>query len=700
MKTINFNAGRSASESSNYPTITYQLIHGMVATLRYCGILLFFLSGSGAHPLPAQRQLVDSLHLLLLEDLPEEQAVMHRARLSQAYWTVHLDSSFLHGRRAKEQAEALDHPAALAKAQNSLGGAFFLRGAFREAILEFEAAHGLRRDLGDHDGAAACLNNLGNVFLEQGNLSRALDYFLRSLQLEERHGTARGRAIALLNIATVHFKQQDWERSRRYTNQALSEFEKLPGEEWYRSYAYNNLGNIAYEADRDYHRALDYHRQALELRRIAGSPGEMCGSLINIGAVYLAMEAPDQALAYLDQAQDTALTHGNRTALPDILINRGKAYEQKGAPARAIQLYRQAFGEARRTGAAPKIYDAADRLSDALHEAGNYREAYDYEVIASAYRDSLLNEEKVRELTQLEMEYAFDKERSVQEQNAQRALNRQKYIRNTALLFFAFSLLALWLLYRDRRRVRSSNTLLNQKNREIEQQKEALNVLNDTKDKLFSVIAHDLRAPLAGLKSVMIFADSDDITPEEIKSLLPQMNKSLDDASGLLENLLFWARTQMDGEHLEKEEIDLKVLIDDTVNLLAPQARNKNITLESNVASRLIASADENMIYLILRNLISNALKFTQSGGTVTVSAEPCGHHICLSIRDTGIGISPEDQAKLFSNEFFSTAGTNREKGTGLGLMLSRDFVHLHGGTLTVDSTPGEGSIFKFTIPV
>ena len=671
----------------------------MIASLRYYGLLLFLL-GSGFQLLPAQRPLVDSLHQLLQEDLPEEHAVMHRARLSQAYWTVNLDSSFLHGRRAQERAEALGHPSALAKAQNSLGGAFFLRGAFQEAILEFEAAHGLRRELGDHNGAAACLNNLGNVYLEQGNLSRALDHFLRSLQLEERHGTPRGRAIALLNIANVHFKQQDWERSRRYTEQALTEFKKLSGERWYRSHAYNNLGNIAYEADRDYDRALDYHRQALELRRTVGSPGEVCGSLINVGAVYLAMEAPDQALRFLDQAQDTALAHGVRTALPDILINQGKAYEQKGAPARAVQLYRQAFGEARRTGAVPKIYDAADRLSDALYEAGNYQKAYDYQVIASAYRDSLLNEEKVRELTQLEMEYAFDKERSEQALSAQRALNRQKYFRNTVLLFFAFSLLALWLLYRDRRRVRSSNRLLNQKNREIEQQKEALNVLNDTKDKLFSVIAHDLRAPLAGLKSVMIFADSEDITPEEVKTLLPQMNKSLDDASGLLENLLFWARTQMGGEHLEKKEVDLKVLIDDTVNLLAPQAKTKNISLESNVESRLIASADENMIYLILRNLISNALKFTKSGGTVTVSAEPFAENISLSIRDTGIGISPEDQARLFSNEFFSTAGTNREKGTGLGLMLSRDFVHLHGGTLTVDSTPGVGSTFKFTIPI
>ncbi len=669
--------------------------------------LLFFLLLIGmTAPLCGQRQVVDSLLLIRQKGFPNNSSAMHLAQLAQAYWPIDPDSSLDYGRQAVDLATKMDNPAALAKARNSLGGAHFLKGAFPEAIQELETAFELRTGLGDQSGAASCLNNLGNVFLEQGNFYRALDNFLQSLQLEETYGTPRGRAIALLNIAIVHFKQENWKASREYTEKALNQFRELPNETWYHSYAYNNLGNIAYEADQDYQRSLEYHQEALKLRRELGSPALVCSSLINLGAVYLAMDDHEQALEHLGQAYETARRHGNRNALPDILINQGKAMELAGDMPKALDLYRQAYREAQLTGAAPKIYDAADRLSNALFQTGNYRQAYDFQTIAGAYHDSLLNEKNVRQLTQLEMKYEFDKERVLREQNNQRAINQQKYIRNTVIIFLFFALLALWSVYRNHLRVKHSNQLLTQKNneilqknREIEQQKEELNVLNDTKDKLFSVIAHDLRGPLAGLKSVMLFADSEDISPEEIKTLLPQMNKSLDDASGLLENLLYWARSQMGGEHLEKEKVDLKILIDDTLNLLSPQAKNKGITLRSAVNSALIAPADENMIYLILRNLISNALKFTKAGGIVTVKAEPCNGHICLAIQDTGIGISREDQKKMFSNEFFSTAGTNREKGTGLGLMLSKDFVELHGGQLMVDSTPGEGSTFKFTIP-
>jgi len=670
----------------------------MIARQRYWGLLLLVLI-SATPQVWSQRKLVDSLQQFSVETFSKKKAIMHLAQLAQAYWMVNPDSSILYAGEAKARALEIDYPAGLAKAQNSLGSAFYLKGEYENAIQELESAFQLRLALGDYSGGASCLTNLGRVYLEQGLYSQALECFLRSLKLEEKHGTPEGLAGAQLNIADVHFHQQSWAASSEYTHKAIDELQKLPGEPRQLAYAYNNLGNIAFQGDKDYEKSLAYHLKALALRRKLNSPTQTSGSLINVGAAYLALEAPDKALEFLQEAQNMAHQYGLRPALPDILLNQGKAWEQKDDPEKALGLYRAAFEEAMRTGAAPKIFDAADRISAALYQSERYREAFDYQTIATTYQSRLLNQEKVQQLTKLEMEYQFDKERSSRREANLIALNRQKNLRNTALIFFAFTLLGLFLLYRHHRRIDRHNQVLYQKNREIEQQKETLNRLNKTKDKLFSVIAHDLRSPLAGLKSIMLLADSEELTPEELKVLLPEINKNLDETSGLLENLLYWARSQMGGERLEKKPVDLKVLIDDTVNLLMPQAKNKGIQLENQVQAPLMAMADENMIYLILRNLISNALKFTKAGGTVRIMAETGKEYLRLAVRDTGIGISPEDQQKLFSNEFFSTTGTDREKGTGLGLVLSKDFVEKHGGTLKVESALKQGSTFQFTLP-
>ena len=230
-----------------------------------------------------------------------------------------------------------------------------------------------------------------------------------------------------------------------------------------------------------------------------------------------------------------------------------------------------------------------------------------------------------------------------------------------------------------------------------------LRELNATKDKFFSIIAHDLKSPfnaIVGFSNLMTeqikLKDYDGI--EEYAEII--LNSSTR-AMELLKNLLEWSRSQTGRMTFNSEYLDLSVLVRETTDLLKDSAQQKLISITTEVPAKMQVMADRAMINSVLRNLLSNAIKFTHTTGQIVVSAVQNRDECMISIRDTGIGIGKENISRLFRmDESFSTVGTHNEKGTGLGLLLSKEFVEKHGGKIWVISEPGKGSTFYFTIPV
>jgi len=230
-----------------------------------------------------------------------------------------------------------------------------------------------------------------------------------------------------------------------------------------------------------------------------------------------------------------------------------------------------------------------------------------------------------------------------------------------------------------------------------------LRELNATKDKFFSIIAHDLKSPfnaIVGFSNLMTeqikLKDYDGI--EEYAEII--LNSSTR-AMELLKNLLEWSRSQTGRMTFNSEYLDLSVLVRETTALLNDSAQQKLISITTEVPANIHVMADRAMINSVLRNLLSNAIKFTHTTGHIFVSAVQNRDECMISIRDTGIGIGKENISRLFRmDESFSTVGTHNEKGTGLGLLLSKEFVEKHGGKIWVISEPGKGSTFYFTIPV
>lgn len=241
------------------------------------------------------------------------------------------------------------------------------------------------------------------------------------------------------------------------------------------------------------------------------------------------------------------------------------------------------------------------------------------------------------------------------------------------------------------------------KNIEIEKQKKELIELNATKDKFFSIIAHDLRSPLGTIISFFEFLNSnmDDLDKSEIIDLVHSIYKSTDRLLKLLDNLLQWSRVQTGQLECKPEVFDVKGIVHANIDLLRMNAEKKEIVLYSEIRDRIMVFADQNMINTVIRNLINNALKFTHPGGSVWITAKKINGKAEIAVHDTGVGIPKETLNKLFRIDLkHTTIGTDEEKGTGLGLNLCKEFVESNNGKIQVESTPGKGTVVKFNLPL
>ncbi len=241
------------------------------------------------------------------------------------------------------------------------------------------------------------------------------------------------------------------------------------------------------------------------------------------------------------------------------------------------------------------------------------------------------------------------------------------------------------------------------KNEEIlVENRNELRELNRAKDKLFSIIAHDLKNPFFGIigLSDMVIEDFEEMEDPEKKEMVKEINQSAKETYRMLENLLDWARQQTGSVVFDPVDLNINELIGVTLEGLKAQAAVKHLTLELDLAPVLMVHADANMIRTVLRNLIMNAIKFSNPGGLIVLRSELAGNMAIIQVIDDGVGISEEDSKRLFRMDTsVKSLGTMGEKGTGLGLILCYEFVHKHGGTINVKRNAGSGSTFWFTLP-
>lgn len=236
----------------------------------------------------------------------------------------------------------------------------------------------------------------------------------------------------------------------------------------------------------------------------------------------------------------------------------------------------------------------------------------------------------------------------------------------------------------------------------IQDQKKQLQNLVATKDKLFSIIAHDLRSPFSSLigYSDLLLQQYPRMTEEKILRAIDRINTSSKTAFNMLENLLNWARSQMGSLNWNPRELNLYQIVENVVLLQKVGTRKKNITITNNTDPNCLVFGNQEMVTTILRNLISNAIKYSYEGGMIMVTSQNRDELVFVSVKDTGVGIKPENLTQLFKiDKKVSTLGTANEKGAGLGLVLCKEFVEKHGGTISTESILDSGTTMTFSLP-
>ena len=266
-------------------------------------------------------------------------------------------------------------------------------------------------------------------------------------------------------------------------------------------------------------------------------------------------------------------------------------------------------------------------------------------------------------------------------------------------IFIAFSVLFL-ILYFLRQETNLYQEEIEIKNIQVSEDHDEIQKINFTKDKIFSIISHDLRSPIGSLQALLGMLNREQLSEQEFKKASAGLQKQVDQLKDSLDELLTWSKAQLHGINPEPEVVPLKTLIYEVVTVNRPTARNKKIIITTNIPSEITAFCDPNMLRSVITNLITNAIKFTPVGGAISISCKNENATAKIAVEDTGLGIPKENLVKILSPTIhFTTRGTNNEKGTGLGLIMCHEFIQKNNGSFEVESEDGKGSIFLLTLP-
>jgi signal transduction histidine kinase len=547
-------------------------------------------------------------------------------------------------------------------------------GEYEDALTKYQEALNYYKEIDDKDGIAGLHNNMGMLYEDMGKLDDAYDYYMLSLDYFSRNGSRKDVVNLKLHIGDIYLKKGNINKALDYFFEADS-IVQLVNDIRLESICLSNIGE-AYNQKGDFKKALDYQLKALKLKEEVGDKKRLTITFTEMGKIYFNVKDYEKALENLHKGLKMA-------------------------------------SEIRFSSQISKCHKI---LAEVYREMGDHKSSLDYLTLYMEGIEIVHSEQNRKMLAELKAKYDLEQQNKDYEALVQSEQLSKARIRNQWMLIgFVLMILVGTLIFSSVILSRSQqnqklNVKLSIQNKEIEKQQEKLKELNtslkkanSSKDKFFSIVAHDLKNPFNSLilLTSLLIDEYDSFTEDEKKKYLQQINESSRNTFSLLQNLLEWARSQIGGSHIVKEKVNLGELSESVIALLQPTANNKNISVATDISNSVIAYADKNMVSTILLNLVSNAIKFTSNSGKVSISSFVENNHIEVIVSDNGMGMSKENLSRLFRlEEKFQTRGTAKEAGTGLGLILCKEFIEKNDGKIWVESEENVGSQFHFTLPV
>lgn len=539
---------------------------------------------------------------------------------------------------------------------------------------------------------------------------QGVDEIIKLAREYENAGNANQAVYYYDKAANAYWRANDYQNAIEYFEKALENITKV-GNKNGEKLLYINLG-LVYSEISDYTHAQKCFESALNIATSSGKKGDVGQILYNISTVQIEQGNYQGALSNLTKTEAIAQEVGDQKLLRNVYYNYNRAYEGLRNTEKAAEYFSlyamltkkiQAEEIRKKELQAKAMVDSAGRVVQQVSQEKEHTEKR----LVETSKELKEKEQTLKEVEELTREQQMQIELLNAEMKLRDAvIQHQKLLQKVYIGLILFSLAFAAALYYAYVQKRRANRLLKEKNDEISRQRDAisrqadeLRELNALKDKLFSIIAHDLRSPLFSLITMLNIAKEGHFTPENFKEILDELSVNVNHTTALLENLLTWAKTQMHGVKVNPQNFDLSQLVNSRIQLLNEAAENKEIKLKNSIPDGTFVFADTDMTDIVIRNLISNAIKFCNAGDRITIWSTTGADRVTVCVEDTGRGMTPDVLQKLFGTQITSTPGTKNEKGTGLGLILCKEFVQMNGGEIWAESQPDKGSKFFFTLP-
>nr|NQU92769.1 tetratricopeptide repeat protein [Bacteroidota bacterium] len=525
-------------------------------------------------------------------------------------------------------------------------------------------------------GIAYSLANIGNVYFALEQYQNALNYNLRALDIKYDLGDPKQIAYSLRTTGLVYQSLKQFDEAKEMFKKALGLYQET-GALYGESNMYYHLGNVTFEQFADKSKALIYYEKALEIYN------------------------------RLQNYYGTAISK----------YEKAKAYMEMGQYEMARLLFGETLDDARKIPGRKLIMEIYREYAELYKKQGDYLNALVYFEKFAVLRDSLFTENTDRNIAEMQTKYNMtEKEAQIQLLTKEKKLNTANHLFYILLIFFASTFgFFTYFRYRDKKKtnkqLEGEIQFRKQFEKQLKESEAQLTEANATKDKFFSIISHDLKSPFGAMMGLSELLDTeyDLYTDNEKKEIIKEIRKATESTYSLLQDLLAWSQSQRGIIEFNPVSLCLYDLCRENLALIQSAANKKRLTLECNIDNSLHVFADYNMVTTIIRNLMSNAIKFSHSGSSIQITGKGLNKAVAdldskqmvdLNITDQGVGINEENMQKLFKiDEKINSRGTAKEIGTGLGLIICKEFIERNGGTIQVKSKVGAGTTFTVSLP-
>ncbi len=608
------------------------------------------------------QRIADSLLVVSQQDefINSPDSVKFGVYISISRYSAKPDEVLTFGKHAKLLADKIGRPEWIAQSDLCIGDAYRLKGDLVKAIDYYIKCANTGLLINQEKITASAYSNMGYVYEMQNNKSQAVYYLKKSIEIYRETEETLHLCSILINLGEVYRTHGGLDSAYLYFQESMQLLQTIDAE---LVYAYC-LGNIG----------LVYAEQ--------GKTGE-------------AEKNINEAIRILEKFGDYYPIAVYEMELADI-------FKSKGEVSRAQELLMNSYTISKQQGLKEQIRDAGLKLSQFFQEVKDYEKAYFYQNEYLAYRDSISNKQSIMKIADLRTEFEVSKKQIEVDLLNEEAQKQRVFLISLAVILALMMILA-YVLFKVYKIKLKANRILARQKEEIEIQRNQLDALNNTKDKFFSIVSHDLRGPVNNFQGIseilkqMVHEKEFDA----VEALTGKLEKSARQLSILLDNLLGWALGQQGQFPYNPEKLAISDVFDSTLKILENMAVAKRQQLTFIIKEECFVWTDKDSALAILRNLIGNAIKFTPEGGIIFFNAEKSGDMVLIKVTDTGLGMSSEKINGIFDFESNKSSwGTSGEKGMGLGLTLVHQLVEMNHGKIEVESKEGEGTTFSVWLPV